>query len=688
MEANINFSGGNKVVRHYVMVNYMINKGLLKHTDWNDGYSTGSSFKRLNFRSNVDIQVTKHMVASLDIGGRIEDRNGPGTPIGDIFKNIYSYAPNFFPVRNPNGTFGGLSAYQGNPLGLVTSTGYSASNDRNFQSAFRIEHDLGIIAKGLRIGAVGSFDNWQRATETYKRQFPVYQLSTDIDNNYTYTKYGQVTSLSRSAANSHNYRTNFETYLDFNRSFGMHEITAKLLYHQDKFVANWDIGNNTPYLLSGASGRVLYGYNNRYFAEFVAGYNGTERFPENKRFGFFPAGALSWIISEEAFVKSISWINYLKARASYGIVGNDDIGADDDRYLYISYYNNSGAYPYGDSNTNLTATQESNYPNYNISWEKSYKADFGIEGRFFNLMDVAVGYFHEKRTDIVDTRTNELPSIVGINSGYVNNGIASRSGYEAMLQFSKETDDFGYSIGMTGIYTTSKINRRIEPAYPNEYQYRKGSPVNQYFGLEATGFLSQEDISDPATPVYTFMEVKPGDVKYKDQNSDGLIDSNDEVAIGSSPNPSLYYGINFGVRYKGISLNGLLQGVGGKDILINTLSGPMGKSAQIADYVVNRWTPETHATAEFPRLTTLDNSNNYRTSSLWLRSGDYLKLRSVELAYTISSEKLSSNKIASCKVFVQGMNLISIDKIKNLDPENLTGYPALKSYNVGLRLQF
>ncbi|HAZ02574.1 MAG: hypothetical protein A2W90_07860 [Bacteroidetes bacterium GWF2_42_66] len=687
MEAGLNFRGGNSVVRHYVMVNYMVNQGLLTNTDWNDGYSTGSSFKRLNFRSNVDINVTKRLVASLDIGGRLEDRNGPGTDISTIFSNIYAYAPNLFPVKNPNNSFGGNSAYQGNPLGLLTSTGYSASNDRNFQSSFRLEHDLDFITKGLKIGAVAAFDNWQRSTETYKKQFPVFQLAKDASNNYTYTKYGQVTSLTRTAGNSHDYRTNVEAYLDYAQKFGLSEVTAKLLYHQDKYVTNWTGSNNTPYLLQGGAGRVSYGYNDRYFAELVAGYNGTERFPKSKRFGFFPAAALSWVLSEEDFMKSHSWINSLKARVSYGLVGNDDIGANDDRYLYISYFVNSGSYPYGNSNTSVTATRESNYPNYNITWEKSYKTDLGIEGRLFNCLDFDLGYFHEKRTDIVDDRTNKLPSILGITAGYVNNGIASRSGLETTIQVTRKTGDFEYSLGINGIVTKSNIDSRIEPAYPNDFQRRVGHPVNQSFGLEAIGFLSQEDIDNPETPVYTFMPVKPGDVKYKDKDNNGLIDSNDESAIGKS-GTYLYYGITFEFKYKALSLSGLLQGIGGANAWINGLSGPMGKKAQISEYVMNRWTTATAETAEFPRLTTVDNSNNYRTSTLWIRSGDYLRLRSLELAYDFPKELLASMHLSACKVFLQGMNLLTLDKIKNLDPEIFTGYPALKSYNLGVRLQF
>ena len=687
MQAGVTFTGGSESVRHFVMVNYMVNQGLLKNTNWNDGYSTDAKFHRLNFRSNLDINVTKHLVASLDIGASIEHRNDPGTSIGTIFSNIYTYVPNMFPVLNPNGSFGGSSAYQGNPLGLVTSTGYTASDDRNFQSAFRLEQDLDFITKGLKVGTVAAFDNWQRYTETYTRSFPVYQLSTDVNNNVVYKQYGQVTPLSRKAGNTHNYRMNFEAYLDYVKKSGKNEITAKFLYHQDEYVVNWTTDNNTPYLLNGASGRLAYGYNDRYFVEFVAGYNGTDRFPGNKRFGFFPAGALSWVLSEEDFVKSHSWINYLKIRASYGLVGNDNIGAGSDRYLYIPYYTNSGSYPYGNSNKSVTATREANSPNYNITWEKAYKADLGIEGHLFNCIDFALGYFHEKRTDIVDVQAYQIPSILGISAGYINNGIASRQGFEANIQLTKQTGDFGYSLGVNGIITHSRIDHRSEPAYPNQYQYSVGHAVGQYFGLEATGFLSQADIDNPQTPVYSFQSVQPGDVKYKDQDKNGIIDSNDALPIGRTSIPNLYYGINFGIKYKAISLDGLLQGLGGKDIYINGFSGPMGNMAQISDYVQNRWTPETSTTAEFPRLTTLDNSNNYQNSTLWLRSGDYIRLRSIELAYEFPEKSLSFFHVSTCKIFLQGMNLFTLDKIKALDPENLSGYPALKSYNVGLRLQ-
>ena len=687
-EAGISFRGGNSVVRHFVLVDYMVNQGLLTNTDWNDRFSTESSFKRLNFRSNIDVNVTKRLFASLLINGSIQDYNSPATAVSTIFNNIYTYAPNLFPVLNPDGTFGGNSAYQGNMLGQVTSSGYSGKNDRNFQSSFRIEHDLDFIAEGLKAGAVIGFDNWFRVTETYSKQFPVFQLTAGTTSAYTYSKFGQVTSLSRAVAHTHNIRTNFEAYLDYTKKYGLSEVTAKLLYHQDSYIINWTIGNNTPYLLNGMSGRVSYGYNDRYFAELVAGYNGTERFPKNNQFGFFPAAAISWVLSEEGFMKSKTWINYLKARASYGLVGNDDIGAGGDRYLYISYYTNTGSYPYGDSNAALTTTQESNYPNYNITWEKSFKTDLGIDGRFFNCLDVSLGYFHEKRTDIVDTRTNELPSILGITAGYVNNGVVTRKGVEGTLQFTKESGDFSYSLGVNGILTNSQIEERFEPAYPNAYQYRVGHPVNQYFGLEAIGFLTQEDISNPGTPVYTFTQVKPGDVKYKDQDNNGLIDANDELAIGRSSNPTLYYGFNFGIKYKAISLEGILQGAGGMDLWINGLSGPMGNKAQISEYVMKRWTPSTAATAEFPRLTTVANANNYRASTLWLQSGDYLRLRSLELGFDVPGSYLTSLQISGIRLYIQGKNLLTFDDIKNLDPENFTGYPALKSYFAGLRIQF
>ncbi len=687
-EAGMNFSGGNKIVRHFVMVNFMKNEGLFKNTRWNDGYSTNSTFERLNFRSNVDIKVNSRLTASLDISGRLEDRNAPGTAVPTIFNNIYAYAPNFFPVQYSNGTFGGNSAYQGNPLGLVTSTGYTALNDRNFQSSFRLEHTLDFITEGLTIGAVGAFDNYQRSREAYTRQFPVFQL-TKGESGDEYQKFGQVTPLVRAAGYEHNYRSNFEAYLDYSRSVERHEVSAKVIYHQDKYVTNWNNDNNRPYLLMGLHGRVHYGYDGKYFAEAVVGYNGTERFPKNHRFGFFPAVAASWIVSEEEFLKPVNWISWLKVRASTGLSGNDAIGAGNDRNLYTSYFINAGSYPFGSNNGNLTATKESNYPNYRISWEKGYKTDFAVEARLFNYLDVSLNYFKERRTDIVDSRVNELPAILGIDGGYVNYGVVNNQGLEATLSFHGKVNDFLFSAGMNATFLKNTLAKRIEPAYPNAYQTRVGHPVGQIFGLEAVGFFrNQAEIDDAGTPYHTFTPVRPGDIRYKDQNGDGLIDSNDELPIGKTTTPSFFYGLNLGVSYKGLSLEACLQGIEGSTLLITGLSGPMGKRAQIADYVMNRWTPETMETAEFPRLTTLDNNNNYRTSTMWLRSGDFLRIRSVELGYELPEQALTVLKLSNLRVFVRGMNLVSFDSFKKLDPETFTGYPALRSYSSGLSLQF
>jgi TonB-linked SusC/RagA family outer membrane protein len=687
-EAGMNFSGGNKVVRHYVMVNFMKNEGLFKNTELNDGYSTNSTFKRLNFRSNVDIKVNSMLTASLDIGGRLEDRNAPGTDVSAIFNNIYGYAPNFFPVRNPNGSLGGNSAYQGNPLGLLTSTGYARLNDRNFQSTFRLEHTLNFITNGLKIGTVGAFDNYQRSRETYTRQFPVYQLRQDPSGD-VYQKFGQVTPLARSAGYEHNYRSNFEAYMEYSQRFKLHELSAKILYHQDKYVTNWNNDNNRPYLLIGLHGRVHYGYDNKYFAEAVVGYNGTERFPKANRFGFFPAVAASWIVSEEQYFKQVSWIDKVKIRASYGLTGNDGIGAGNDRNLYVYYFINAGSYPFGNSNANLTATKESNYPNYNIRWEKAYKTDFAVEGRFFNKLDVSVNYFNEHRTGIVDSRVNELPGILGIDGGYINYGVVKTKGLESTLGLNGKVRDFSYTASVNTTFVETKIEKKIEPAYPNAYQTRIGHSVGQIFGLEATGFFkNQAEIDDASTPYHTFTPVKPGDIRYKDQNNDGLIDSNDEVPIGKTTMPAFYYGFNMGVKYKELSLEASFQGIEGSTVLITSLSGPVGKKAQISEYVMNRWTAETDETAEYPRLTTTDNNNNFRTSTLWLRSGDFLRLRSLELGYDLPEKAVSVLRMSSLRVFLRGMNLVSFDGFKKLDPETFTGYPALRSYSAGLTLQF
>jgi hypothetical protein len=382
-------------------------------------------------------------------------------------------------------------------------------------------------------------------------------------------------------------------------------------------------------------------------------------------------------------------MNKLKVRASHGLTGNDAIGADNNRSLYTSYFINAGSYPFGNNNANQTATKESSYPNNHIKWEKAYKTDLAVEGHFFNTLAFSLNYFKERRTGIVDSRVNELPAILGIDGGYVNYGQVKTKGLEAMLQLNGKVNNFSYWAGVNATFVKTKIEKRIEPTYPNPYQTRVGHPVGQIFGLEALGFFNTKaEIDAEATPYHSFTPVKPGDIRYKDQNGDGLVDSNDEVAIGKTNLPSLYYGSDLGVKYKGLSLEASFQGIEGSSVLITSLSGPMGKRAQLADYVMNRWTAETQGSAQYPRLTVADNNNNYRTSTLWLRSGDFLRLRRIELGYDLSENSLAHLHMANVRVFARGMNLFSFDSFKKLDPETLTGYPALRSYSLGLTLQF
>jgi len=312
-----------------------------------------------------------------------------------------------------------------------------------------------------------------------------------------------------------------------------------------------------------------------------------------------------------------------------------------------------------------------------------------MNGRFMNCLDVTLDYFHEKRTDIVDNSVNALPSVWGISGGYVNYGIVKKQGIDFALQLNRETGDWGYSLGLNVSYVKTEIEKEYEPAYPNEYQYRTGHRVDQIFGLEAVGFFKdQAEIDNSQTPFHTFTPVKPGDVRYKDQDGNGRIDANDEIAIGKGYYPNLNYGILLGLDFKGFSLHACLQGIGGRDIMVTSLAGPMGQKAQISDFVMNHWTSENKETATLPKVTTTTNNNNYRSSTLWLRSADFIRLRSVQVAYNLSGKALSPLYLSNVKLFLRGMNLLTFDDLKKLDPETLTGYPALRSYSIGMCIQF
>ncbi|UCS91654.1 TonB-dependent receptor [Echinicola marina] len=676
------FSGGNDNVRYFTFLGVLKNEGHYKNTDSNRELNSNVNFLRYNFRSNVDINLTKSLVVSTDIAGRIEDRYSPGSGASSIWGSMARTPSNAYPVYNPDGTYGGTAIYRDNPVGLVLGKGFAFRHTRELQATVRAANDFEALLPGLKASAAVSFSNSFRGNEDKNKNFPVYELSRNQEGEIIYNQFGQETSLTNSDNISDQWRRlNFQFNVDFNRKFNEHEINSKLFYHQDTYVIN---GNNVPFANQNLAGRLIYSYKEKYIGETTLAYSGSENFAKGNRFGLFPSISAGWIISNEDFLKSNTTLSFLKVRASYGLVGNASIGGR--RFPYSQYYHSATGYRLGTSNVNGIA--EGSLVVSDVSWEKIKEMNIGLEASLWNKFYLNVDLFSEKRFDILGTRGGVIPAFIGIGLPSENIGSVRNNGIESELSYRNHVSNkINVDFGVMAAFTKSEILEMGEIVRPNSYQYRTGRSVGQPFGLEAIGFFnSEQEIQD--SPIQTFGTVQPGDIKYKDQNNDGIIDQNDEVAIGRPDLPELVYAFHGNISYGKFFASFLFQGVANRSVYLN---GPLVWAfqdyANAAPIAMGRWTPETAENATYPRLTTINNNNNYRFSSFWQRNGSFLKLRNVEVGYEIPTQLLNKIGLNGGRVFLNGNNLLSFDNLDNYDAENISGYPNLKSYNIGVQIK-
>jgi TonB-linked SusC/RagA family outer membrane protein len=685
---NFNANGGNDYVRYFVLFNATINDGLLKKTERLSEFSKNAAYSRYNFRTNIDVNLSKRLSANLTIGGNIEDKSNPGnsSATGYIFDRIAAVPPNAFPVYVEADKFGGNDIYS-NPLGDILQSGYIESNGRAAQASFKLTEQLDMITPGLSIAGAVGFNSYFRSFSVKNREYARYSVSKDTNDEWVFTPIGQNTSLSSDEGTSYQERNlSFQAFLNYNRRFGSHKTDALLVANNNDFIVS---GQQFSHRTIGLGGRFTYAYNEKYIGEFSFGYNGSERFPKGKRFGFFPAASLGWVASNEGFLKNNSSINHLKAKVSYGLTGNDDIGGEK-RFMYDQYYYWNGYYHLGSSNSSIDTWREDVLANPFVTWEKQKTANIGIEAVLFKNIEIGVDLFEQNRYDILAKPYRTVPEFLGANKySDMNVGKVNNKGLEAVAgYYSKKESGFNYYAEGKVWFSRNKIEYNGEAIRKDEYLYRTGQAVNQPFLLEAIGFFRDAtDIQN--SPKQIFAEVQPGDIKYKDQNGDNIVDLNDLVPTGYTGIPELTLGLNAGLTYKGLDVSLSFQAVTNRSVY---LSGnyfyAFQNHGKISSLALNRWTEETASTADYPRLSANDNQNNYQASSFWQRDGSFLKLRNVEIGYTLPATLLEKIKLEKIRVFVNGTNLFSFDHLDGLaDPEVLTGYPALRTVSMGISVQ-
>jgi TonB-linked SusC/RagA family outer membrane protein len=683
----LSITGGEAKTNYYVMLGFSNTPGLFAGTDGknNSNWENSKYFTRIN----LDFQITNWLRASINTRGTIGNTKQPNIDENTLWRSIGSFMP--FSVKAPSGNWGGKEGYRTNPVAQLIQQGYMIEKARTIDADVKVVADIKFI-EGLSAFGQVVFSNYyfwdyiKTRGMAYEELFP-----TATPGDYTSLIKGNLTktyTYSQSDGTQWN-RYNGLFGLEYNKKLGSGTLYASSIYSRTLYKTNY-ASNNVPYASINLMGRVNYNLQDKYIAEFGYSYSGSDNYAPEKRFGFFPAISGAWVLSKEGFFPSTPAINFLKVRASYGMVGNNRIGSLE-RFPYFEYYSAAmGNYRTGNLLGTANGTfEKTSYPNTNATWEKAYKTNVGLDAQLFNNLSLSVDYFSEIRKDILIDPTNYVSVLVGSRYNYLNLGSAKNSGAEFQLNYTKSAGKLSYYASAGFSFVKTEIIDAKEQPRAEEYLYRKGNPINQPFVLEAVGFFAdQTDIN--ASPFQTFGVVKPGDIKYKDQNGDNVIDANDVIPVGNISTPSKIYSFDLGVSYGGFDFSVFMQGVNGTTISL--LSGnqvvPFLSDVLPTQWVKdNYWTPERGDNAKFPRLTTESNPNNYQGSTLWQRDGSYFRIKNIELGYTFPQKKN-----LGLRIYINAVNPITFDKITEIevDPEinNAFVYPMMKSYNIGFKLLF
>lgn len=729
---NLNITGGSDIVKYYVSGAFYNESSIYKNAGNIYGYNPSIRYNKFNFRANVDLNLTKSTVVNFNLANIYEKSFGPG--YGDTDADIWSYtfmtSPNAFPVQYSDGKLSGPSSDSGNnPWNMLAHSGYREQFWNSAQSLIGVTQDIGELwkpLKGLTANIKFSWDAWNTTLQRRSKIESFYHARGRAeDGSLIYDRNDEGIwipvhtgdeNLSFLIGRSGTMTRYLEGSLTYNRVFNeIHRVGALLLYNQ-KIHTNTQAGSGDdalPYKNQGLAARATYAFKDTYFAEVNLGYNGSENFARGHRFGFFPAVAVGWMMSNEKwFQPATKVIDMLKLKASYGKVGNDDIGGQR-RWVYESTIVNSGSWNYGsDGNQGGTGIRIGEVENLNASWEEALKINAGIEFSLFNKIRVQADYFREERSGIFLQRAG-LPAIVGVSTiAYVNIGETLNQGFDATVEYTHQVNkDLMLTARGNFTFNRNELLNNDEPDWEYKYQNRIGKPFGsgsslQPFGLVAIGlFESQEEIDN--SPVQNFGEYRVGDIKYQDINGDGQIDSQDQIAIGYTNLPEITYGFGGTAQYKNWDFNIFFQGVARTSFFLNGSSirtpfssGNMERAAINEDIYGNVWmstnTPEQNANVTYPRLSMGSGgagaSNNSQSSTWWLRDGSFLRLKSIEIGYSLPKSLLQKSFIKSLRFYAAGNNLLQFSPFKLWDPEkgssDGSGYPLNRMFSIGFNANF
>lgn len=706
--ARVNASGGSETAQYYLSIGYYDEKGLYK-TDQLANYNSSIKFTRYNFTSNLTLNVTKSTKVDFGASGWISNGNYPGNSVDAIWNSAYLLPPILIPPVYSNGLHSQIRTGDVfNPYNELTQSGYSNEFRSQLWSNIRVTQDLGAWLKGLSATAMFSFDNYNSHTINRTKTVDGY-IATGRDSSgkllLDQTSIGSgFLNYSRTNGGTRQFYT--EAALNYANTFGSHSVTGLILYNQSDKVDAFatDFISSIPYRYLGVAGRATYAYKNRYLAEVNFGYNGSETFAPNHRFGFFPSYGAGWVVSDEAFFKPLSnALSFFKLRYSYGLVGNGNIGGR--RFAYISTVGsgntqyNSGNYSYGENGTDQTITglDIGDYA-VNVTWEKAKKQNLGVEVKTWNnAISLIADVFREDRTGIFRQRGDVAGNAGILSLPYANLGVIHNRGIDATFEVNKQlTKNWGIGFRGTFTWTRAMVINDANAPWPYPWQQRIGRKYGQRFGFTALGLY--KDDKDVANSPYQTGTNKAGDIKYKDLNGDGKIDSYDQGPIGYGSFPEIVYGFGPTVTYKGFSIGAWFKGISNVDI---SLSGdgfqPFsqgGERGNLLAEITDRWTPNNPNPHPFyPRLTYGNDNMNYQNSTWWMKNGAFMRMQTLQLNYDFArTHLLQHTGISNLNIYFLGYNLWTLSGFKLWDVELGDGkgatYPLTKTYNVGIKCVF
>ena len=723
--ATLSMNGGGNTARYYVSGSYLDQQGMYKVDKALKDYNTNANFRRWNYRMNVDIDITKSTLLKVGVSGSLQKANDSGVGSDAIWTALMGYNAIMVPKLYSNGyvpAYGNDNGDRFNPWVQATMTGYRENWKNNIQTNVTLEQKLDFITKGLRF--VGRFgydtenNNWINRRK-WPEQWKAKRFRA-TDGTLDYDRVAEERKMFQESGSDGLRNEFFEAELHYSRGFKHHHLGGTLKYNQSSKIKTVGLGDYLKQGIArrnqGLAGRFTYNWNYRYFIDFNFGYTGSENFAAGHRFGFFPAISGAWNIAEESLIKKhLKWMNMFKIRYSYGKVGNDNLGNTRFPYLYdIETMTkkdgdktvDTGGYNFGDYTFDryYGGMRYSSLSSPNVTWEIATKHDLGIDFSFFNdKLSGSVDYFNEKREGIYMLR-EYLPGIVGLESNpSANVGKVTSEGFDGHFTFRQKLGAVGLTIRSNITYSKNEIVDRDEENNYYWYKMQKGHRVNQARGLISLGlFKDYDDIRNSPVQDFDGYKVMPGDIKYKDVNGDGKIDGNDQVAIGATTKPNLIYGFGIAANWKGLDVNLHFQGAGKSTYFIDGSTVHMFKLGDGWGNVLsemansNRWIsadisgdPATeNPNAEYPRLSYGPNSNNYQQSTYWLRNGSYLRLKTVEVGYTLPTQLVNKVHFNTVRIFFVGTNLLTWSAFKLWDPEmgSTDGkrYPLSKNLSLGI----